>query len=239
MVWRSRGQPVSSVESTMNEEIEQIEVEVRNGSINVRDTENNVHRKFASAPEGTDYDNYQEEQHRLAEEARLREKELRREKQEEETRRLAEEAARLREEELRWQEQDYETLHAEAKGLRGEHAERDRQHLTQSNEKPPKHCLTVYVGCLSEDPAPTEDDLRRFFTRPDINVASARVIKDTSKRGLKKGRGRGHGFVDFHDPKSFNQALALQSEKAVGLAASDDGKLVIQAAIKGPRSGPQ
>lgn len=103
----------------------------------------------------------------------------------------------------------------------------------KGNEEPPKECLTLYVGCLSDDPPPTEDDLKGFFTRHDINVAAVRVPKDTSKRGRKKGRGRTHAFVDFYDSTSFERALYLQNEEAVGLAASDDGKLLIQAARSG------
>jgi len=107
------------------------------------------------------------------------------------------------------------------------------QNLTEVSEEPQRSCFTVYVGCLREQPAPTVDDLRGFFTRHGINVAGVRVIMDTSKRGRKKCRSRGHGFVDFDDSKSFEGALALRNEQAVGLAEGD-GKLQIQTAKSGP-----
>jgi len=95
------------------------------------------------------------------------------------------------------------------------------QNLTAGNEEEPlQNCLTLYVGGLSEQPAPTGHDLRHFFESAGCNVAGARVIMDTSKRGQKKGRSRGHGFVDFDDSDSFHVALKLDGEEAVGLAAS-------------------
>jgi len=75
-----------------------------------------------------------------------------------------------------------------------------------------------YVGGLSTQPAPTEDDLRRFFDNAGCNVTGARVIMD--KWRPKKGRSRGFGFVYFADSDSVNVALMLDGAEAIGLAAS-------------------